>query len=283
VTGSAARVFALLGDPVEHSLSPAMQNAAFRALGLRAVYVALRCDAADVPALMRSLVRSGGGGNVTIPHKETALSALGRCLELAAAAGACNTFWAADTGGNADADTKAKTSAAPAVVGDNTDVPGVLAALDRLTLPPGPWLVAGTGGGARAATIAARLCGASVAILSRSAERRAAFEAWAAAAGVALAPPAECRVLINTTPRGLRPEDPPPIAREAAPDAAVAFDMVYARGETAWVRAMRAAGLRAADGREMLVAQGAAALERWFPEKKAPVEVMRAAVAVRLR
>jgi shikimate dehydrogenase len=274
VTGRAARVFALLGDPVEHSLSPAMQNAAFRALGLGAVYVALRCDAVDVPALMRGLARAGGGGNVTIPHKETALGALGHCLKLAAAAGACNTFWAA----GADTD-----AAAPAVVGDNTDVPGLLAALDRLAPPPGPWLVAGTGGGARAATVAARLSGAPVAILSRSAERRAAFEAWAAAAGVALAPPAECRVLINTTPQGLRPGDLPPIAPDAAPDAAVAFDMVYARGETAWVRAMRAAGLRAADGREMLVAQGAAALERWFPEKRAPVEVMRAAVAVRLR
>jgi shikimate 5-dehydrogenase len=59
--------------------------------------------------------------------------------------------------------------------------------------------------------------------------------------------------------------------------------MVYGRGETAWTRAMRAAGLRAADGRTMLVAQGAAALERWFPGVHAPVEVMRAAVDARLR
>jgi shikimate 5-dehydrogenase len=81
----------------------------------------------------------------------------------------------------------------------------------------------------------------------------------------------------------LRPNDPVPIARELAPDAIVAFDMIYHRGETAWVRAMRQAGLRAADGREMLVAQGAAALERWFPGQRAPVEVMRAAVATALR
>jgi shikimate 5-dehydrogenase len=59
--------------------------------------------------------------------------------------------------------------------------------------------------------------------------------------------------------------------------------MVYAGSDTPWVRAMRAAGLRAADGRTMLVAQGAAALERWFPGARAPVEVMRAAVDARLR
>jgi shikimate 5-dehydrogenase len=59
--------------------------------------------------------------------------------------------------------------------------------------------------------------------------------------------------------------------------------MVYGRGETPWTHAMRAAGLRAADGRTMLVAQGAAALERWFPGVRAPVEVMRAAVDAQLR
>jgi shikimate dehydrogenase len=81
----------------------------------------------------------------------------------------------------------------------------------------------------------------------------------------------------------MRPNDPPPIARDLAPEAVAAFDMVYRPGETGWVRALRAAGLRAADGREMLVAQGAAALERWFSGVRAPVEVMRAAVAGALR
>jgi shikimate dehydrogenase len=66
------RVFAILGDPVAHSLSPAMQNAAFRLMGINAVYVPLRCSAEDVPLLMASLARAGGGGNVTIPHKTVA-------------------------------------------------------------------------------------------------------------------------------------------------------------------------------------------------------------------
>ncbi len=266
ITGT-TRVFAVLGNPVEHSLSPAMHNAAFYVLGLRASYVALRCETADVVPLMRGLVRSGGGGNVTIPHKEVVLSALDRRLGLVDAAGACNTFWGDGAG----------------VIGDNTDVPGILAALDRLTPPPGPWLIAGTGGGARAAVIAARECGANVAILSRSTERRQCFEEWITSAGGRLAAPVDCQVLLNATPLGLRRGDALPIARDLAPDAAVAFDMVYLKGETPWVRAMRTAGLRAADGREMLVAQGAVAFERWFPGKQAPVEVMRAAVAAALR
>ena len=69
-----------------------------------------------------------------------------------------------------------------------------------------------------------------------------------------------------------------PLALDEAPGAQVAFDMVYHRGETPWIRLMRQEGLRAADGRAMLVAQGAAAFRRWFPDEDPPTEVMRAAV-----
>jgi shikimate dehydrogenase len=100
--------------------------------------------------------------------------------------------------------------------------------------------------------------------------------------GVQLAEAARCTVVINTTPLGLAAGDPLPLAQPPAA-ASVALDMVYAGADTAWVRAMRSAGLRAADGRTMLVAQGAAALERWFPGARAPVEVMRAAIDARLR
>jgi shikimate dehydrogenase len=100
--------------------------------------------------------------------------------------------------------------------------------------------------------------------------------------GVRVADTAECSVVMNTTPLGLARGDPLPLGRPPE-RAAVALDMVYVGGDTPWVRAMRAAGLRAADGRAMLVAQGAAALERWFPGTHAPVEVMRAAIDARLR
>ena len=98
-----------------------------------------------------------------------------------------------------------------------------------------------------------------------------------------MSPVSLCRVLVNATPRGLAAADPLPPGLEAAPDATVALDMVYAPGETRWVRALRAAGIRAADGRAMLVAQGSRALECWFPACAAPVEIMRAIVDAALR
>jgi shikimate dehydrogenase len=261
------RVFALLGDPVAHSLSPAMQNAAFRALGLRAVYVALRCAPPDVASLIQALARAGGGGNVTVPHKEAAAVAVDRLVDDAAQVGACNVFWSEDGG----------------VVGGNTDVEGLLRALEPLRPPPGPWLIVGTGGGARAAAVAAERCEARVGISSRSPDRAGAFERWIAARGGAPAAAEECRVVINATPLGLRADDPLPLDPSAVPTAEVAFDMVYRTCETPWVRAMRAQGRRAADGRGMLVAQGAGALQRWFPGIAAPTEIMRAAVDAALR
>jgi shikimate dehydrogenase len=266
VIDGSTRVFAILGDPVAHSLSPAMQNAAFRVLGLKAVYVPLRCAADDVPALLRALSRAGGGGNVTVPHKEAAARAVDRRDPIVDRLGACNTFYSDDGG----------------CAGTNTDVAGLLAALDELEAPRGAWLILGTGGGARAVVGAARERGVAVAVSSRAADRRRRFEEWAVTQGVRLAEAGSATVVINTTPLGLAADDPLPLARPPK-GATLALDMVYAGGDTPWVRAMRAAGLRAADGRAMLVAQGAAALECWFPGTRAPVEVMRAAVDARLR
>ena len=178
------RVFAILGDPVAHSLSPLMHNAAFTALGLRAVYVPFQCSTADLPSLIQALARSGAGGNVTVPHKEIAARTVDICTPLAELVGACNTFWG-ENGGSA---------------GDNTDVHGVLEALREVQAPHAPWLIAGTGGGARAAVIAARESGVAVAISSRDPSRRREFESWAADIGVAIAPASDCRVLINSTP-----------------------------------------------------------------------------------
>jgi shikimate dehydrogenase len=266
ITGS-TRVFAILGNPVAHSLSPVMHNAAFRALGIQAVYVPLACTADDVPALIRALVRAGGGGNVTVPFKETAARAVDVCRDLAEVVGASNTFWS-ENGGS---------------VGDNTDVQGVLEALRQLEAPKGPWLIAGTGGAAHAAAVAARESGAEVAVTSRDNGRQQEFMRWMSSRGVKPAASSECRVLINATPLGLKAGDPLPIAPDVAPRAEVALDMVYHTGETPWIKAMRSRVRRAADGRAMLVAQGAAAFDCWFPGKGAPVEVMRAAVDAALR
>jgi shikimate dehydrogenase len=267
VISASTRLFAILGDPVAHSLSPVMHNAAFRVLGLDAVYVALRCDSADVGATMRVLARAGGGGNVTVPHKIAAAAVLSSAGERVARLGAANTFWADGDG----------------VRGDNTDVEGILDALRPLNVPPGPWLVVGTGGSARAVAAAAVECGAALAVRSRDAERASVFGAWAAALGAPPAAVEDCVVCINATPLGLGASDPLPLERGAAPRAQVALDLVYHRTETAWVRALRADGLRAADGRAMLVAQGAAAFRCWFPRLRPAVDAMRSAVDAQLR
>ncbi len=264
--GARTRVFALLGNPVSHSLSPIMQNAAFRVLGLDAVYVPLPCAADQVPVLMTVLAAAGGGGNVTVPHKAAAARALSRPSELVGALGTCNTFWW-------DRET---------LTGDTTDVLGVQAAVGQLEVEAEAWLVIGTGGSARAVLEAARLQGARIAVSSRSPARAAEFLALAGTRGVGAAAAEEAGLIINATPLGLAPGDPLPSRPEATPAAIAALDLVYRRGETAWVAAQRRAGRRAIDGREVLLAQGAAALRRWFPLVAPPLDVMRAALRAAL-
>lgn len=261
MTAPAARVFALLGSPVGHSLSPAMHNAAFRVLGLNAVYVALACVPESVAPLMQALARAGGGGNVTIPHKATAATATGDPALMAAEA--CNTFWGMEG----------------VLHGANTDPDGVIHALQQLGVDGGGcWLVVGTGGAARGVLEAARRMGAALAVRSRSPERASAFLDQAARVGVASCLPAECGVVINATPLGMGLTDPVPLSLADTPKARVLLDLVYARGETPLVRGARTAGLQAADGREVLLGQGAAAFRHWFPHLDPPLEVMRAAV-----
>lgn len=261
IPGVATRVFALLGDPVRHSLSPRIHNAGFRAAGIDAVYVALACSETDLPRVMRTLAANGGGGNVTVPHKAAAATAPGdQWVELL---GVANVFAGRD---------------GTLRVG-NTDVEGLLALLDRLDCPDLPWCVVGTGGSARAVVGAARERGVRLAVRSRSADRAEAFRAWAATVGVASAVEAECGVLINATPVGLQPADPLVADLGAFPALAVVADLTYRHaGPTPLVAAAQSRGLRAADGREMLLIQGMAAWRHWFDNQEPPEEVMRAAL-----
>jgi shikimate dehydrogenase len=268
--GASTRLLAVLGDPIAHSLSPTMHNAAFAALGLDAVYVAFRTPAPALGAVLDALAAVGGAGNITVPHKEAAERAITRKTELCTRVGACNTFWTE----NGD------------LVGDNTDVAGVRAALAELDVPVTPgaggrWLVIGTGGAARAVAVVAAEARIELSVRSRDATRAQEFVAWAkttASSAQVARPPYLQDVIINTTPLGLDQHDPLPLEPAAIPEAKVVLDLVYGAGETAWVRALRAAGARAADGRAMLAHQGAAAFARWFPDQAAPVAVMRAAV-----
>lgn len=270
--GAGTRVFALLGDPVSHSLSPRFQNAALRALGHDAVYVALRCAPADVAGLLLGLARAGGGGNVTLPHKERAAAAVEVPSAAVRATGACNTFWAEDG----------------RVHGDNTDVEGVRRAMRAVAGRPlggARVLLVGAGGSARAALHAMREEGVErVVILNRRQHRAGELAARFASPGfrVDVAGPEDdltrdrFDLAVNATPLGLRPDDPLPPTGGAPFDAAL--DLVYSPSETPWVRAMREAGIRAADGKEMLLHQGAAAFRCWWGGEP-PLETMRAALA----
>jgi shikimate dehydrogenase len=235
-----------------------MHAAAFQALGVRATYRAIRTGPRELAPMLRALARNGGGGNVTYPLKHAAAKVVDTARGAATVVGTCNTFW----------------SDAGRIVGDNTDVAGVVAAVESLEVPAGGWLVIGTGASARAVAAAACGRGAPVAVHSRDASRGSAFLAWATTIGAVVTAPAECVLVVNTAPPALRDDAALPHPRAGI----AALDLTYARGETAWVRVARAAGLRAADGRGLLVAQGGASLECWFPGVVPPIAVMRRAV-----
>lgn len=276
VSSAHTRLVALLGDPVGHSLSPAFQNAAFRAADLDAVYLALRCDAARFPGLMHGIAAAGGAGNVTIPHKEAAAALVQRPSAAVQRTGACNTFW----------------HEAGALHGDNTDVAGAAAALCALLGGPVTGLrvlLLGAGGAARAA-----LCAlldqqaAEVAICNRSVHRAAELAERFADPHTrvhAVRTRGDLRgtqwgCVVNATSVGLRPGDPLPLSDEAEVRADAALDLVYTPQETEWVRRLRARGVPAADGLEMLLQQGAAAFGRWW-DRPAPLAAMRAALPAR--
>jgi shikimate dehydrogenase len=273
--GGSTRLLAVLGDPVAHSLSPHMHNAACRALGLDAAYVALRVTARSLPEVLTALGSVGAAGNVTVPHKEATERHLAHKTDVCARTGACNTFWTESRG----------------LVGDNTDVAGIRAALHELGVDGQRgggggggtrWLVIGTGGSARAVAVVAADARADLRVQSRDPARARSFAQWAQSVGAKAAPATRgesCDVAINATPLGLRPGDPPPLDAAASRDVRAALDLVYAPGGTPWVQTLTAQGVRASDGRGVLVHQGAAAFARFFPGTTPPLEVMRAAVA----
>ena len=260
----------VLGWPVGHSRSPAIQNAAFREVGLDWRYVKLPVPPELFEETVRALPGSGyRGANVTIPHKHAALALADESSAAAAAIGAANTLLFSEEG---------------KIQADNTDAPGFLAALGED--PAGRRaLVLGAGGAGRAVVWALREAGAAeVAVWNRTPERAAAL---ANELGVTHAEhPEPCDLLVNATSVGL---DPPlegaealrALGLEELDPPAVVVDLVYS-GErpTALVDWARKAGSRTVDGLEVLVRQGALSFERWTG-RESPIEAMRAAAASR--
>lgn len=254
----------LLGHPVRHSLSPRFQNAALDVLGVPLRYEALDVAPDALDACLDALIAERAAGNVTIPHKGRVAARCARRTAIAERVGAVNTFWVDDDG---------------ALAGDNTDVGGFEHLARRVLgeIPADVHVGLLGAGGAAAAVLAAieRWSGSEVTLVNRSAARREALRARFPVVRRATddtSALAGCDIVVNATPVGLDGTAlPVPVAR-LAPHAA-AIDLVYRPGETAWVRAARETGRRAADGLAMLVEQGALALERWLGVA-APREVM---------
>ena len=261
-------VFAILGKPVAHSLSPVLYTAAFAEAGIDAVYVRLQAETEDVRSVMRTL----DGGNITVPHKGVAAASLDRATARVKRTRACNTFWMEGS----------------RLYGDNTDTIGFAVALRRLLPDPAGArvLVVGAGGAARAAVYALLEDDADeITVIARRKQRRSEIEEVAGRRARRVHVVASEKKLggegfdlvVNATPLGLQDRDALPIEFHKLGGLRTVFDMVYKRGGTQWVRRAASYGIPAIDGTEMLIQQAAAAFEIWTGVD-APVAEMRRAL-----
>jgi len=271
----------LLGWPVEHSLSPAMHNAAFDNLGLNWRYLPLPVPPGQVGAAVRGLAAMGfRGANVTVPHKLEVMAALDSIAPDAQALGAVNTI-------------VIERGKGVSISGHNTDAAGFVGALQRGGFEPQGCraIVVGAGGGARAVVFGLLEKGAEEVLVGDLVAGRA----EKLVADLRPEEPLRLRplllkdeslvesaqtadLLVNATPVGMWPKVKGSIWPEGAPipSRLTVFDLVYNPAETQLLRQARQAGARAIGGLEMLVGQGARSFEMWTG-RQAPVEAMRAA------
>jgi len=261
-----ARVL-LLGDPVARSLSPAMQNAAFAALGLPHRYELMRLPAEEVADFLRTAMRSDDvlGANVTIPHKEIVAPHLDGTLETARRIGAVNTIF----------------KHGRRLIGDNTDVDGFAGALaeKRVDVDGKRFLLLGAGGAARACYYALHRRAGQITVRDRTPGRAASLVSsftdmvdatpypW---------PPREVEgydVIVNATSLGMHGEHV--LDGVKLPSSLAVVDVVATREESPLIARARAAGCVAVDGLLMLLHQGTRAFQLWT-EREAPIDVMRA-------
>jgi shikimate dehydrogenase len=260
----------LVGHPVAHSLSPALQNAALRYVGLPIVYEALDVSPHALADVVRRLIAARAAGNVTIPHKEAVASHCARLDGVAERVQAVNAFRVAADG---------------ALEGTNTDVAGFDAlAREAGALRAGARVALLGAGGSAAAVLAAleRWSGARVALFNRTSTRAIALASRFPIVETVASTPAQAvrdaTVVVNATSLGLHTGDQFPIAIDELRPGAVVLDLVYRPGETAWVKSARQRGHAALDGFCMLLEQGALAFE-WWLGIAAPRDVMREALA----
>lgn len=257
----------LVGNPVSHSVSPAMQLAALESAGLSNwKYTALETPAPFLRARMNEIRRDYRGVNVTIPHKETVMPFLDEISEDAMAIGAVNTIVVEDG----------------KLFGENTDGLGFISSLDEagVSYRGKRILILGAGGAAKAISYALKKEGAQLGYFNRTPEK--AKELAFRFGGVALSPELflhalkNCDILINTTSVGLKSPTESPMPTGVLPRAATVVDIVYNPYVTKMMKDAQDSGLKTVGGLPMLVWQGALSFEMWTG-KKADVKVMYAA------
>lgn len=277
IVSGTTRLLGVIGDPVEHSFSPLMHNAAIAAMGLDYVYVPLPVKAADLAVAVDGFAAIGlRGFSITIPHKQAILPLLSQVSPVAEAVGAVNTVWREADGWH----------------GTNTDIAGFLAPLRSLR---SQWqgtvaVVLGNGGAARAVVAGCNQLGcAEIIVVGRNSEKLQAFQqGWPEGElkeKLSLVPWSEAataidraQLLVNATPVGMAPRiDASPLdeaAIAAIQPETVAYDLIYTPNPTRFLQQAHDRGAVALDGLEMLVQQGAAALEIWTGQSP-PADIMR--------
>lgn len=263
----------IIGSPVAHSLSPAIQGAALEAAGVDATYDRWETTLDGLPARLASLREPDClGANVTIPHKQAVLPLLDEVSPLAAGIGAVNTI----------------VNSAGRLTGHNTDGGGFIAALEEAGFGPAEkrFLLVGAGGAARGIAFALRSAGVpELSISNRTASRAAALADAVGGSAVAFdAPLAGYDCVVNCTSAGMHgsgAEDALPCDPATADPGTLIVDIVYAPEETPLLRAAREAGLPVLGGLPMLIHQGALAFELWTG-RPAPLDAMREAARAAL-
>lgn len=272
MTSGRTRLAAVIGDPVRHSLSPAIHNAAFQALGLDWVYVALEVPDGQGRAAIKAMRTLGIDGlNVTMPHKGDAAKAVDRLTPTAKALGAVNTVFRLGDD----------------LIGDSTDGEGFVNALrqDAGVEPEGKrFLVVGAGGAARAVVKAVADAGAAeVIVAARRAERGGTCARLAGRRGRvgSIDEVADVDIIVNATPIGmaevvsLKGDPALPVDPDRLAAGQLVADLVYNPLVTPLVAAARARGVGAVNGVGMLIHQAALAFRLWTGEDP-PLEAMSA-------
>jgi shikimate dehydrogenase len=271
----AGGVFGIFGDPIGHSLSPVIHNAAFEALNLPYRYVPFHVTSGKLKEAVTAISALGIGGiNVTIPHKETIIPFLTGLSDEARKVGAVNTVEVVE-------DT---------LIGHNTDGRGFLKSLSEAGVNPDGMRVILLGAGGAARGVAVSLLNANISelyIVARSMERRKVLHNDLCALfpnKKVLEPPFNKNnfsnaptLLINATPLGMHLGDPLPYPLSRAYPNWVVADLVYNPRKTPFLIAAEAAGMKVVPGIGMLLHQAAFSFEI-FTKQKAPIEAMRTAI-----